>query len=453
MVFEITFRIIELINIMITKIKALKNNDGFMKYFKNTSWVFVEKILRMIVGIFVGIWVARYLGPEQFGLFSYAQSFVGLFLAISTLGLDDILVKEFLKSENRQNEIIGTAFCLKIVGALLVLIILLFAVNFTSNDKFTNTLIFIIASSTIFQSFNVIDYYFQSKVLSKYIVYANIISLLISSLVKIFLILNNATLVSFAWVIVFDTIVLSLGFIYFYLKKIKLNIEIFSFKIEVAFLLLKDSWPLILSSMVISLYMRIDQVMIKEMLNNESVGYYAAAVRLSEVWYFIPGAIVGSILPSIINAKKNNEELYYKRLQTLYDLMVWLALILSLPIIFLSDWIIDFFYGKDYHEASIVLSIHILTSIFVFLGVASGKWFIIENLQKLLLRRTLYGLFVNIVLNFILIPIYGIIGAAIATLFSQIISTYLSDLFSKETRRMFFMKSKTLLLTSIREKK
>jgi len=203
---------------MIKKLNQLKNHQGFMKYFKNTSWLFAEKILRMVVGLFVGIWVARYLGPEQFGLFSYAQSFVGLFTAIATLGLDGIVIRELVKDESSRDELIATAFWLKLMGAIGVLLVLAIAVNFTSNDTYTNTLVFIIASATILQSFNVIDFYFQSKVLSKYVVFANIISLFISSLVKIALILKEAPLEAFAWVIVFDSFVLAFGFGYFYIK-------------------------------------------------------------------------------------------------------------------------------------------------------------------------------------------------------------------------------------------
>ena len=202
---------------MIDKIISLKNHQGFMKYFKNTSWLFFEKILRMFVGLFVGIWVARYLGPERFGLFSYAQSFVGLFTAIATLGLDSIVVRELVKNESKSNELIGTAFYLKLMGSILTLLVLAIATYFTSNDRYTNLLVFIIASATIFQSFNVIDMYFQSKVLSKYVVFSNIISLFASSIVKIILIFIDAPLVAFAWAILSNRIVLSLGFIYFFL--------------------------------------------------------------------------------------------------------------------------------------------------------------------------------------------------------------------------------------------
>jgi O-antigen/teichoic acid export membrane protein len=417
-----------------------------MKYFKNTSWLFAEKILRMIVGVFIGIWVARYLGPEQFGLFSYAQSFVGLFAIIATLGLDGIVIRELVKNKNIKDTLIGTVFWLKFIGAIIVLIILLVAIQFTSNDQYTNMLIFIIASATIFQSFNIIDFYFQSKVLSKYIVYSNIISLFISSVIKVILILYEAPLVAFAWVILFDSIILALGFIYFFHKNSSFNIKNLKLKKDIAISLLKDSWPLILSGVVISVYMKIDQVMIKEMMNNEAVGQYSAALRLSEVWYFIPMVIANSLFPAIINAKNQSEKLYYDRLQKLYDFMTWMAIFIALPMTFLSDWLINLLFGEEYHQAGNVLMIHIWASVFVFLGVASSKWFISENLQKYSFYRTLTGAIINILLNYIMIPLYGILGAAMATLISQSIASYFFNITNKKLRYTFLLQTNAILL-------
>ena len=313
---------------MINKLKSLKNNQGFLKYFKNTSWLLGEKILRMLVGLFVGIWVIRYLGPERFGVFSYAGSFVGLFSTIATLGLNGIVVRELVKDESKRDLLIGTAFWLKLLGAFAVLIILWIAINFTSNDTDTNIIMFIIASTTIFQSFNVIDMYFQSKVMSKFIVYANTISLFFSSIIKVILILNEAPLIAFVWVVLFDSFALACGFIYFYVKN---NLSLLKWRFDkiMAFSMLKDSWPLILSGMVITIYMKIDQIMIQSMLGNAEVGQYAAAVRLSEAWYFIPMLISASLFPAILNAKKVSEELYYARLQKLYNFMIWFSIIIA----------------------------------------------------------------------------------------------------------------------------
>ncbi|WP_457598931.1 flippase [Hydrogenimonas sp.] len=435
---------------MIDSIRSLLNHKGFMKYFKNTSWLFVEKILRMGVGLFVGVWVARYLGPDQYGLLSYAQSFVGLFAVFATLGLDAIAVRELVKRPDRSEELLGTAFGLKLMGALVVLGMVAVATLFTSNDSYTDTLIFIIASATIFQSFNVVDIYFQSRVLSKYVVFANFISLSLSTIVKIVLILFQAPLIAFAWVVVFDSVVLAMGYLYFYIKKSSIStFGRLRFSKSTALGLLHDSWPLVLSGVVVSVYMKIDQVMIKEMIDSSAVGQYAAAVRLSEAWYFIPMIISSSLFPAIINAKKVSEELYESRLQRLYDLMVWLALLIALPTTFLSDWIVNLLYGEQYHDAGGVLMIHVWAAVFVFLGVASSRWFIVQNYQMLSFWRTFYGMLINIGLNIVWIPKYHIYGAAGATLVSQIVSAYLFDLLHAKTRKMFMMKTRALLLMNV----
>ncbi len=427
------------------KIKNLRQHHGFMKYFKNTSWLFGEKILRMVVGLFVGIWVARYLGPEKFGLFSYAGSFVGLFTAIATLGLDGIVVRELVKDESRRDELIGTAFLLKLMGALAVLAILAIAVNFTSNDIYTNTLIFIIASATIFQSFNVVDMYFQSKVMSKYIVYANIISLLFSSIVKIILILNEAPLVAFAWVVLFDSIVLALGFIYFFIKNSKFKIQNLLFKRETAVSLLKDSWPLILSGIAISIYMKIDQVMIKEMLGSKDVGYYSVAVKFSEIWLFITVAITNSLFPAIINAKKESEKIYILRIENLYRLLVFISLSISIFIYIFAKPIILYTYGSEYKNAIVLLQLYVWSIIFVFLNNGSWRWYISENLQYIATIRLFIGAVVNVILNLIWIKTYGMVGAVYATLVSYAVATYFGNLFSKKTIINFKMQTKAIL--------
>ena len=207
---------------------------------------------------------------------------------------------------------------------------------------------------------------------------------------------------------------------------------------------MRDSWPLILSGIVVSIYMKIDQIMIKEMLDAEAVGQYAAAVRLSEAWYFIPGVIAGSLFPAIMNSKKISEELYYSRIQKLYNLVVWIAIVIALPITFLSDWIVELLYGSQYDQSGSVLMIHIWAGVFVFLGVASGKWFIIENIPLYALYRTIAGSFINIILNFFLIQEHGIVGAAYATLISQLIASYLFNAINKKTRYTFVMQTRTI---------
>ena len=192
------------------------------------------------------------------------------------------------------------------------------------------------------------------------------------------------------------------------------------------------------------IYLRIDQIMIKEILGEYEVGIYSAAKRISEAFYFVPMLICASLFPAILNAKKQSEELYKKRLQALYTFMVWTAIAIALSITFLADWIVALLFGRAYIDAAQVLIIHVWASIFVFLIVASGKWLIIENLQKLSFWRAFSGSVLNILLNVILIPNYGVNGAAVATLISYSFAGLLFDYLNIQTRELFFMKIKTL---------
>ncbi len=433
---------------ILKKIVQLKHHSGFRKYFANTSWLLGERALRIAVSLFVGIYVARYLGPERFGLLSYALSFVGIFVALATLGLDEVVVRELIKTPEQREKILGTSFLLKLVGTLLMWAAILVAIPLTENDLQTNILIIIIAFGTVFQAFNVIDLNFQAKVKSKYVVHAQFVQLIISSIVKIILVVNEAPLIWFASVYSLDVIVLAMGLVFAYLYN---GDNIFSWKwsFETSKYLLHGSWPLILAGVVISVYMKIDQVMIKEMLGAKEVGLYAAAVKLSEAWYFIPMAIASSLFPAIINAKVYHKEVYYQRLQKLYDLMVWIAIAIALPTTFLSTLVVEFLYGKEYLGSSSVLIIHIWTAVFVFLGVASSKYLLAENFIKKTFYRTFIGALLNIIMNYYLIGIIGIQGAAISTLVSHFFAAYFYDILDKDLRIMFIMKTKSLFFYSL----
>lgn len=428
---------------MIGKIQQAFRHPGFRKYFFNTGWLMAEKVLRLFVGLFVGVYVARYLGPERFGLLSYAMSFVGLFTAFATLGLDNIVVRNLVQNIEDRDRLLGTAFILKLLGGILLFGAVAFAVRFTSSDSYTKLLIFIIAGGMIFESLKVIDFYFQSQVLGRFSSAAGICALCASSLLRISLVFFQASLVWFAAAQAFSTGILALMLLFFYFKHGR-SVFKWHFDWNAAKELLRDSWPLILSGLVVMIYMRIDQIMIKEMLDSEAVGNYAAAVRISEAWYFIPIAIGNSLFPAIISARKISEEVYYKRLQHFYDLMVLISVSIALPMTFLSSWLISFLYGEAYAGAASVLSIHIWAGVFVFLGVACGKYLLAENLQRLTLYRTGAGVITNVLLNILLIPRYNIAGAAFATLVSQAVASYLGNILSKKTILPFLMQSKAL---------
>ena len=415
-----------------------------MKYFKNTSWLFAEKILRMVVGLLVGVWVARYLGPDKFGLLSFAHSFVGLFTIFATLGLDEIVVRELVKDESRRDSLVGTTFWLKLFGAFLVLLVLAFAINFTSNDVDTHILVFIIASATIFQSFNIVDFYFQSKILGKFVAYANFISLFISSILKIALILSHASLLAFAWVVLFDSFVLACGFIYFFLKHSTFRIKNLIFYKSTAIDLLKDSWPLIFSGGVLMIQARIDQVMIKEMVGSIEVGYYSVAMRLIEAFAFIPMLLKSSLYPSIISAKNRSKALYQDRLLNFYRLNFLFFLVIAIPIFIFADPIIVLLFGIEYQPAGVLLALLSIRLFFANMGVARGTYILTENLMKFSMLTMILGTIVNIYLNYVMIPYYGARGAIGATIVSFFTTIYLVDIFYSKTRHNVILQVKSI---------
>lgn len=439
-------------NILYDKFKKIKLSAGFKKYFVNTSWLFIERIIRMASSFLVGVYVVRYLGPAKFGLLSYAVSFVGLFTVISTLGMDNIIVRELVKDEKKRDELLGTTFILKIIGAIVAIVFIVIALRFTDNDNFTNLLIFIIASGTIFQSFNVIQYYFQSKVLLKYVVYVQVFSTILSAVIRLLLIYFNMALIYFAIITLLLSIISASGFIVMYTKQ-KLNLLNWRPKYDLAKKILNNCWPLIFAGIANSVNLKIDQVMIKSMLDIEAVGNYAVAVRISELWYFVPMAITNSLIPAIINAKKISEKLYYERLQKLYDLMLWLAIGIALPVMLLSDNIINLLFGIQYQGAADVLKIHIWAGVFVFLGIANGKYLLAENYIMIGSLRTFIAAITNVTLNIILIPKYGINGAAIATLISYFIHTFLIVLIPKTYRNSVLMFKSFSILGCIKRMK
>ncbi|KOR33210.1 hypothetical protein TI05_02500 [Achromatium sp. WMS3] len=429
------------------KISQLKNHQGFRKYLANTSWLMAESILRIVILLFVSVYMARYLGPKRFGLLNYANSFVGLFIALATLGLDSIVVRALVTTPERQGEILGTAFGLKTIGAIFMWVIILVAVPMTHNDAQINTLIAIIAFAVIFQAFDVIDFNYQAAVKSKYVVYAKLVKLIISSIIKLSLIVSEAPLIWFAWVYCVDAIVLAAGLTIIYFHNDN-KFSVWHWRWPLAKKLLSESWPLIGSLIISLMFMNIDKVMLKELAGISSVGIYTVAAQLSSAFYFIPTITSDSLFPAILKAKAN-PEVYRAKIKQLFRLFFIIAVSISIIITFISEWIIDLLYGPEYHQAASVLNIHIWTTVFVFLGYASTKWLLVEDKQQIQFFRACIALVTNIILNYFLIIKYGITGAAYATLISWIIGMYVFHFFNHSTFELFILKTEAILFFDI----
>ena len=435
------------------KIPALPGFEqaAFQKYVKNTGWLLAGKLLSLVVGFII----ARYLGPYAFGDLSFADAFAALFAAVGTLGLDSFIIREIIQHPDKRDEILGTSLVMRLAAnavliPLAILTYLAFRQLSTNETELSLALLIAFCSSAaLFKSFNIIDSYFQSQVASKYVVQVQNVCLVLSTGVKIALIYNHAPVLYFAGALVFDSAILALGLLFIYKRK-QLHLHTWTFNWVRAKSLIQQSWPLILTAVMISIYMKIDQVMLKS-AGSKIVGIYSAAARISESWYFIPVAIVTSVFPAIIHARKTDIERYHKRLQNLYDLLVAISLPVAIMVSIFADQIIHLLYGNPYQGAGILLSIHIWSGIFVFLGSASSQFLLAEGFTLISFSRTAFGALVNVVLNLWLIPIYGALGASIATLIAYASSTFFI-LAVPHTREQGLRMLKSLFLISIIQK-
>ena len=405
---------------------------GLRKYFTNTAWGFAGRISSMAVSFFVVVYVIRFLGPSQYGLLSYAISFVGMFGILASLGLDSILYRDLVKYPEKRDQILGTAFYLKTSGAVVSIIFTLSASYFLGDDFYTSFIIFLISAPLIFQSFNVISSYFQSLVQAKLPILVIFSTNLFLSFLKIILVILGAGLSYFAFVYLLEGVLLAIGFIFIY-RRAKLSLFNWKFDSKLAKDLLKNSWPLAFASVFTIIYTRIDQVLIKHMMDQSAVGVYDVGVRISEIWHFVPAIVVASLFPAIINAKKVSDGLYKTRLSKLYSLMIYSSLIIIIPLFIFSGFIINLLFGSQFTEAANVVRIYAWAGMAVAVGTVVNYYLLNENYVKLSLFFSIIGMSSNVLLNIVFIPIYGISGAALATLISYTLAP-VSLVFFKETR-------------------
>lgn len=424
-------------------IKEKWGHSGFQKYLKNLGWVFSARIFVLVVAFFINAYMARYLGPANFGLLNYVFSFVGLFGFLASFGIESIASREIIKDHSKKDQIIGTSFYLKLFGSLIAILAIFISAKLSTNDPILIGMISMYSTMYIFSAFNIIDIYFQSQVLSKYSSLVTIFAGIISAILKIITISLGGGIIWLTAIYVLETTITALGAIIFFVYN-KHSIKNWVFNKAVAVIILKDSWPLMLSSVAFSVYMKIDQVMIKNMLGNEQTGVYAVAAKLSEFWYFIPNAICSSLFPAIVNAKKISTELYEERLSKLYSLMIWLSIIMVLLISLFAHQIINTLFGTQYIGAVGTLRIYVWAGIFTSLGIALGQYLIVENKTKVNAITTMAGAIINVILNLILIPKYGINGAATATFISYSIIT-LMILFYKGNERQLVIVLKSII--------
>jgi O-antigen/teichoic acid export membrane protein len=431
------------------KTSILTKNKEVYKYLENTFWLMFERVFTLSVAFVLGIFIARYFGPRDLGILDFSRGISIFFTTFAGLSVEQFLVKMLLEREREKNSILGTIFFLKLSASLISLlcIILLYFFNFF-DEIIIFYIVIIITTSSAFSSFDVLRSYYQSKTLSRKIAFATSLQIIVSTLLKILFLYLELSVVYFAFIFLIDAIVFASGLIYTYFQSDD-SIFNWTYNHSIAKETLSQCWPTIISGLIIIIYMRVDQLMIKWLLDAENVGYYSAAVRLSEIWFVVGSVINNSLFPAIIKLKISNPAIYKDRLQALLSLMVVVALLIIIPISLFSSTIVNFLFGPEFAPASGVLSIHAWSLLFIFLGLVGQYWMISENLQKLNLYQTLIGLTTNVILNQIMIPLYGINGAALATLISQMFASYLSYLILNKSRTMFWAQTRALFFIHI----
>ena len=432
---------------MLNKLKSLdkKLNPNLKKIISNIGWLTAERILVMAVSFVVGISVVRYLGPQSYGKLSYSLSFAGLLGAIAKLGLDQIVIRNLVREEKSSEEILGTAFVLKLAGSLFTVMLIGISIWIFNNDSQIRLMTVIISIGLIFAAFDTIDFWFQSKVLSRSMAIVRSTQLILTSMTKLLLIFWKLPLIAFAGVYLAESLLRAIGMIWIYYHN-RQSISRWRASWSKASELLKDSWPLVLSSIMILIYMKIDQIMLGNMTGDEAVGNYAAAVKLSEPCYFISTAICSSIYPALIKIKQRNQQEYQNKVQQLYDLMAWISLGITVTITLIADTLATSLLGSEYAEVGTILKLHIWASPFVFLGIARSRWLMTENYTRFNLVATSLGAVVNIILNVLWIPNYGGVGAAFATVISYAVSSHLSCLVYPPVLRNGWMLTKALFV-------
>ncbi|NMD70178.1 flippase [Bacillus sp. DNRA2] len=402
------------------------------KFFQNTGWIVGERVFQMSLSIIVGMLTARYLGPSDFGIINYTASFTAFFTSICSLGLEGVIVKELVEDPEEEGRIIGTGIAMRLISSLLSMVAILISISILNSNNNVILIVAMIQSiALIFRAFELIEFWYQSQLQSKYSTLIKSVSYLIMSSYKVILLLLGKSVEWFAFSTVVDVIIIMILYIISYYKQGGKKLKV---SYNLAIKMLSQSYPFILSGIMVALYVQMDKIMIGQFLNQEKVGLYTVAATICGFWVFIPTAFINSARPLIMNLKNENEEQYLMRLKQLYAFIIWLGIIFALVVTIFSKWIVLILYGQAYIGSTTTLIISVWSSILSVLGSARTIWILCEKYNKYIPKYLIWGIVISVMLNVYLIPKIGIEGAAIAQLTAQIVTNLIAPLFYNETR-------------------
>ena len=388
------------------------------KVLNNASWIIACKIMQSACSFIIGVFTARYLGPTSYGLISYAASIVAFFLPIMQLGFSSTLVREIVNQPEREGQVLGTSLVLNIISSI-ACVIGITTFSFLSTPTETETIVVcgLYSLSLVFQASEMIQYWFQAKLLSKYPSIVSLVAYVVVSLYKVYILIAGKSVRWFAVTHVIEACIIASALLIIYLKCGKQKL---SFSFELAKEMFSRSKHYISAAMMVVVFQQTDRLMLKWMLNETETGYYSASLTCLGITGFVFMAIIDSARPSILESKKRSEKEYTEKLTMLYTIVNLLSLAQSIAMTVFAKMIIGIIFGADFLPASRVLQVAVWYTAFGYYGTVRNVWILAEEKQQYLWKINLAGATLNVVLNFILIPILGGVGAAIASLATQL---------------------------------
>lgn len=406
--------------------------------------MFFDKVYGAIITLLFLSMLTSYLGPELFGVWSYILSFASIAVPLSTVGTNYTIVKKFSLNKNSA-DVAKQAFLLRLLASIITAIILtlVFFVTTSKPENQERLILMFFLMAMILNNINLTVLYNESKIKNEKTVLAKNIGLTVGIGIKIFLIYNNASISDIAAVTIIESLIFFL--LGYYLTNLKIVASFSSKAIADSRKLLKESFPLFLSSVIVVIYLKIDIILLRHFSTLGEVGYYAAAARISEMLYAAPVALSTVFFPIIMREINHNEETKMNRIR-FYASAFYLCLFLSVSCSLFSPYIINVVYGSAFYEAAQILSLHCISIIFIGFLTSSSKELIAKDKYNFIFYRDITGLFSNLILNIILIPAYGALGAAVSTLISYFIASVISNLFFSETKKVLILMLKSPLI-------
>jgi len=398
----------------------------------NAAWIIGAKIIQSILGVVITMLTARYLGPSNYGVINYASSLVAFVAPIAKLGLDSILVNELINHPQEEGKILGTSIVMSLLSSVLCIAGL---VCFTSLANYGETVTIVVCALysivLLAHAVELIQYWFQAHLLSKYTSIATLAAYIVKSAYQITLLIRGSSIYWFAVTSAFDVFVIAAIILWLYKKKTG---QILSVSVVVAKRMYAQSKYYIVSSMMVTIFANTDRIMINMMLGDAQTGFYSAAVVCASLTSFVFSAIIQSFHPIILENYRKNMKAFERELITVYSIVIWLSLIQSIVIAGFAPLLIRILYGDDFSAASNPLRWIVLYTTFSYIG--SVNWIYIQATgnQSTLWKLNLIGAVSNVILNSCLIPLWGVNGAAIASLLTQLLTNIGSCILYKRLR-------------------